>query len=375
MIFDISDEEFKNILNDPKLYLPIRWIGNDFSGTLKILLNYFENKIDTIPNGHAFLTISPKFEATKKEIHKICGLLIRTIDSYLNGFPSKAYETFRSVMEILVRVPLDLYLKNANSEEDKLELFRAVSVEDNCPYERERIFHTPYELISKVTTTRYSIAGFPSLYLGTSLELCCEEIHRNPYSHFTLASKFKLDDTVEYTNTHIKIIEMGIKPQDFDPMYYEGQSLSRNRGRRISQNILNDQKVRCAYLYWYPLIAACSYIRVNKKDPFAPEYIIPQLLMQWARDEIRVQAKDGCDQVVGIRYFSCASVKSSDMGFNYVFPTSGLKIKKNPNSYSYCSVLTKIFLSTYPVYIHEFGDTYTCEHYLENSHDYDYVVK
>lgn len=375
MIYDISDKEFKNILNDSRLCLPKRWSGNDFKNNLKELFDSFEKQINTIPNNYSFINVSTKFGEIKKEIHKICGLLLNSTDYYLNGFPSKAYETFKDVMGILVKVPLDKYIEKAITEEDKLELFRAVSVEDNRPYERDRVFHTPYNFRSKVTTNRYSIAGYPSLYLGTSLELCCEEIHRNPYSNFTIASKFKLDDTVEYTNAHIKIIELGIKPQDFDPEFYENQYISHNHRRRISPNILNNKDVRYAYLCWYPLIAACSYIRVNKKDPFAPEYIIPQLLMQWARNEIRLQTKDDCDQVVGIRYFSCASIKSSDMGFNYVFPTSGQKIKNSSNSYLYCSVLSKIFRSTYPVYIHEFNDSHACEQYLIKSSDYDYIVK
>lgn len=48
-------------------------------------------------------------------------------------------------------------------------------MDDVKPYSRTRVLHTPYNLRSKVSTSRYSIAGYPSLYLGTSLQLCCKE--------------------------------------------------------------------------------------------------------------------------------------------------------------------------------------------------------
>ncbi len=258
--------------------------------------------------------------------------------------------------------------RNYRSNDDSLKLFRVTSVSDNKPYGRERVFHTPYNLRSKVSTSRYSIAGYPSLYLGTSLDLCCEEIHLNPHQDFALASIFKLERTVEYSNTNIQVIELGVKPQDF----LNTERYNVRHARRIENSLLESSSVRAAYLLWYPLIAACSYIRVNKKDPFAAEYIIPQLLMQWVRFEIGSQSHtdDEYNQLIGIRYFSCASQKASDMGFNYVFPTSGKQ--KSPNL-PYCSVLTKSFYLSTPVYVHEFEHLYECERYLRNKGDFDFI--
>ncbi len=45
--------------------------------------------------------------------------------------------------------------------------------------------------------------------------------------------------------------------------------------------------------------------------------------MQWVRSEIDQSGYGDYNQLIGIRYFSCASVRASDIGFNYVFPTSG----------------------------------------------------
>ncbi len=90
--------------------------------------------------------------------------------------------------------------------------------------------------------------------------------------------------------------------------------------------------------------------------------------MQWVRNEIRVD--DEYDQLVGIRYFSCASVKASDMGFNYVFPTSG---QPKSAELPYCSVLSKAFRLTNPVFIHEYSDIRSCEYFLSMAKDFDFI--
>ncbi len=374
MILDISDATFKNVLNDKELYLPIRWNGSDFSSTLDNLFNHYIKQIELLSNENGYTYNLIKVNV--KDIKRVCGLLTKTVNHYLNGFPSKAYSSFERAMRFLMDKPLKIYQKSVMEQfeipgdryrkDDDLKLFRVVSVDDNKPYSRTRVFHTPYNLRSKVSTSRYSIAGYPSLYLGTTLALCCEEIHMNPHQNFALASMFKLERTLEFTNTNIRVIELGVKPQDFLELNYTNES----HERRIPQNLLNDRNIRSAYLLWYPLIASCSYIRTNKNDPFAAEYIIPQLLMQWVRNEIGSNRGDEYDQLIGIRYFSCASVKASDMGFNYVFPTSG---QQKSAELPYCSVLTKAFRLTSPVYIHEYDSTHTCERRLIKSNDFDSV--
>lgn len=375
MILDISDSTFKNILNDEQLFLPIRWNGSDFSSTLNSLFNHYIRKVESLANNKSVF-LEP-IRVNTKNIKRVCGLLTKAVNYYLNGFPSKAYATFAKVMDLLMNEPLTIYNKsvieqfetpdNNYHNDDELKLFRVVSVEDNKPYQRARVFHTPYNLRSKVSTSRYSIAGYPSLYLGTSLNLCCEEIHLNPNQNFALASMFKLESSIEYTNTNIQVIELGVKPQDFVHIEHNDNEI---HYRRISHSLLDSAKVKSAYLLWYPIIAACSYIRTNKHDPFAAEYIIPQLLMQWVRSEIGSNKKDEYDQLIGIRYFSCASVKASEMGFNYVFPTSG---QQKSSELPYCSVLTKSFLLTKPIYMHEYDSIQTCEWNLRKNKDFNFI--
>lgn len=199
---------------------------------------------------------------------------------------------------------------------------------------------------SKISTCRYSIAGFPCLYLSTTLDLCCEEIKLDVEKGFTIASKFALNrNLLENNRRNIQVIEMAVMPKDFkdnqqmDITYQDGYIGHKARG--FNEIDLNNISIKRRYLYWYPLLAACSYIRENRADPFASEYIIPQLLMQW------VHEKSENGTLYGIRYFSCASRLASDLGFNYVFPVSGEKYSET----EYCNVLAKSFIFSKPIYI------------------------
>lgn len=364
MIIDISDSTFRNILDDKQLFLPLKWDGRDFSITLERLFNRYINKLESINQENSF----DKVRVNIEDIKSVCGLIRTALNHYLDGFPSRAYNSFCQAMNILMKNQLKVYQKsypsNINNIDDDLDLFRVVCVDENILYNRCRVFHTPYNLRSKVSTNRYSIAGYPSLYLATNLDLCCEEIHYNPHSVLALASRYKLERNEEYNNTHISVIELAVKPQDF--LEYRNNN---DYNKRRFWNLLNDSETKSAYLLWYPLIAACSFIRPNKRDPFAVEYIIPQLLMQWVRIKISKQMND-CDQLIGVRYFSCASIKASDMGFSYVFPVSG---KQKSAQYPYCPILMKAFKLTEPHYISEYNSISECEWALKSERNLNYI--
>lgn len=286
---------------------------------------------------------------------------------YLNGFPAQAFETFDQVMFCLQRNPLGTYSKSGWGElgvlqyMDPLNLYRVTCVNENTIYNRKRLFHISYSLRAKVSTNRYSIAGFPSLYLSTSLELCCEEIRTNSKEPFIIASRFKLERAFGAHLTYIKVIELAIKPQDFLNQHKKSDDYLHSRF--ILPRIRSNPRVHTAYLLWYPLIAACSYIRVSKKDPFAVEYIVPQLLMQWIRKEMGSKKKT-YGSLIGIRYFSCASERASEMGFNYVFPTSGQVGKSD-----YCEILSKTFKLTIPYFKHEYPNVSVLESALKHDTD------
>ena len=50
MILGISDTNFKKILNDEQLFLPIQWDGIDFYSTLKSLFDNYIKQLKTLSN-------------------------------------------------------------------------------------------------------------------------------------------------------------------------------------------------------------------------------------------------------------------------------------------------------------------------------------
>jgi len=354
MYVDISSSDFKCVFEEDIFHLPKRWNGGDFQFTVEKLLENYREKLRNVVG-------NTKYDEHYGGIDNICNGIIRSLEEYFKGYPSEAFVEFSKVMEILMEHPLKTYHKTTWGEffefnGDPLKLYRVRNVQQNIQYSRSDIFHTPYNLRSKVATCRYSIAGYPSLYLGTSLELCGEESKVTSLNDFQIASRFELVRNQHCHNTSIEVIELAVKPQDFVKKRINEISVDNKSGRYFDELNINNDEARSAYISWYPLIAACSFIRVSKSDPFAAEYIIPQLLMQWIRHKYNQP-----DELFGIRYFSCASEKASEMGFNYVFPVSGNKYIGDKR---YCAVLTQAFKLTVPKYVHEFQTWKDCEEAL-----------
>ncbi len=386
MIIDISDSGFKRIFNEKQFELPIRWCGGDYAQFLKNLYNQYIMHLCKNSQDYGCRLLAccddemrylKDFNCRMTEdcniphIKYICDKIVETVKKYNNGLPASAYKAFDNVMKKLIKKPIKIYPKSGWTEAfqfcDPLSLFRVVNVNEDTVFPRSRVFHTPYNLRSKVSTSRYSIAGYPSLYLGTHVELCLNELRNNSQTQLRLCSRFQLDRNIHHNDYEINVIELAIKPQDF--FKNSGENNVNSDNRYIRGSLLQDNEVRESYLMWYPLIAACSFIRACKSDPFAPEYVIPQLLMQWLRNW-----NENNHKLFGLRYFSCASERASDEGFNYVFPTSGEEHRDIKN---YCAVLVDSFKTSLPTFIHEYNSAAECEDYLNrlSDEDMDYIYK
>lgn len=346
MIIGINKTAFIDMMDDERLFLPHRWENGDFQIALKKMYDIYLNKLPSVLN-----------ESDIKIVRRVCNLVLRSISHYYNGYPSNAFTTFSKVMDLLMERPFMIYQKSGEvirmRDIDSLKLYRVRNVYENKVYERKDIFHTPFSLRSKVGTCRYSIAGYPCLYLATNLDLCVLETPKTESNQMTLASRFELVRHPEVNGYHdIKVIELGVKPQhflglkEFDKFTYDNDRTI----NRLNEINLKDEQVRMNYLIWYPVIAAASFIRICKSDPFASEYIVPQLILEWVRLSVK---KD--NEYYGIRYFSCASERASEIGMNYVFPTY---YADNPES-NYCDLLSRVFKLTKPLFMHNYyGEEY-----------------
>lgn len=68
----------------------------------------------------------------------------------------------------------------------KSSFYRVRIYKENFPLPANQFFHIPFELRGKVKTQRYSIPGFPSLYIGTTAYVCWEELDRPNINDFQI---------------------------------------------------------------------------------------------------------------------------------------------------------------------------------------------
>ena len=181
------------------------------------------------------------------------------------------------------------------------EYYRVREIGDNpFPLERKELFHIPYSKNYLIGTERYSMPGHPCLYLASQPELAWYECGKP--QKFAIA-KFSIPQEEE---NYLKFVDFSEKliplKHSFFSWFYNATDKEAVR------------KYLLKYIYSYPLRAACSVVVEHHGAKFIEEYIIPQLLLQWVRND---------NDFDGIRYKSCSDsdeVKSFG-GHNVVLMT------------------------------------------------------
>lgn len=142
---------------------------------------------------------------------------------------------------------------------DQQAYYRTRSNDKPLTYARE-MFHTPFELRGLVKTARFSVLGFPSLYLTKNLFTAWEETRRSNIETL-YASRLQLLHPISLVDLRLRRSFNDIKKED----------------REVAAR---------QYLHTIPLIIACSLKVKRDTDAFKPEYILPQLLLHAIIDEM-----------------------------------------------------------------------------------------
>ena len=126
---------------------------------------------------------------------------------------------------------------------DETSFFRLRSSRTYNLYEKKEMFHIPFEKRGTVGNQRFSISGYPCLYLGSSIYCCWEETNRPNVDMFNVVS-LKHVRPLSFIDLTIPTI---------DPQLFDEESV-----------------------YQLVLPLACSLRVINNDDTFKSEYIIPQ---------------------------------------------------------------------------------------------------
>ena len=292
---------------------------------------------------HEYPAICSEVQGSLGQIESLCNQITSALDHYLRGFPSQAYGEIEKALDLLkvdrLITPLTGFVPGERDmDEDFLNSILHPPLYRMRPSKVEAtsgtlsgkdLFHVPFEIRHRVQNQRYSIAGLPCLYLGSSTWICWEELGR-PDLDRVFVSRFRI---VEET----KVLDFQFPPRTAWIAFQYSQNEFVNQLHPIAaadlRNRYNDGFI-AAYIGYWPLIAACSVERGSRDGAFYPQYIVPQLLLQWVTKARRVD---------GIRYFSTRTHPGADPHTNCAFPARDIAASGR------CSYLRKKFHLTDPI--------------------------
>ena len=327
--------------------LPIQW--NEWEDFQEFILNAL-SKFSKV--------IISEFPEKEEKIVNLIDILEKIFKLFLHGKPHEAFSLFKSSSEInesdkeltilqdLLKNPKgSLYIKEEHRffyrarNEGKLSKIK----------KKDDMFHIPFDKRAMVGSERYSIPGFPCLYVGASALVCWEEMGRPPLDDFYISM-------LRYKGDYSKILDFSWTPK----MIFEflegcqfwyvlkkdlvtGELTNDEIDKKNKSNLEKITEWLDNFLNTWPILMMCS---IKQKDPdakFKIEFVIPQFILQYLIYS-RVYS--------GIRYFSMNcnedfifpgyELKSSRKYINYIFPP------RNIEKVGHCSELKKLFPITFP---------------------------
>lgn len=243
----------------------------------------------------------------------------QSLSDYYEGKPAKAYDHFKATLDGKDVKFEDIFPRLYTEFGHFGDVLYRTRKDEGKTFTKEDLFHIDFESRHLVNTARYSIPGFPALYLGSSSFVCWKEFNEYPFEKLWFSS-FKLIPKENGSGYSVFSID---RIQDF-----------------LGASVFTTDNPECyrvvRYLAIFPLMIACSIKTKYDNKQFKAEYIIPQLLTQYIADD---------NSIDGIKYPSTKVDYSKLQGvsaYNFVFPPKIIK------SAGHCDYLTRMFHMTEP---------------------------
>jgi hypothetical protein len=247
--------------------------------------------------------VTQQILANQTKIEFLCQRILAAVRNYERGLPHSAFQEIDTGIQT-IHAHFDRLCTPQNVARTPAlrELYR---IRTDGPlganFQRQDLFHIPFQLRHKVTRQRYSLPGLPCLYLGGTLYIAWEELGRPNFDSVYYA-RFKPQDNAEIT-----YLDFGYRPALI------GAMVANYYAKCDVQSDIADFAV--AQAVCWPLLAASSIKQRFANAPFIAEYTVPQLILQWITNSGKHD---------GIRYFSVRVDSYMDnpaMTCNYVFPS------------------------------------------------------
>ncbi|MBB3131300.1 hypothetical protein FHS19_006020 [Paenibacillus rhizosphaerae] len=295
--------------------------------------DFFPELIHKLLNQYQEMLVKlPRFsDSHKLKTRTLSEYIEKSLDAYYSGQPAKAYDFLESGLNVVK----DKILQAKSFRDMVPNTLYRMRVGLNKSYKRSEMFHIPFDKRGLATTQRYSIPGLPCLYLGGSIYVCWEELKR-PDLYAVHGSKYQFSEKYK---GKVNILYFGITPKMFAHEISQEYKY-RAYVRKKNKSALNDKDVEDlkilleTYIILWPIICSCSIKVKNTNDSFKPEYIVPQLLLQWVSNHSEFQ---------GICYFSVNTFHNKE---NYLLNQNIVIPVKSSKKEGYCSSLISMFQLT-----------------------------
>lgn len=134
---------------------------------------------------------------------------------------------------------------------------------------REGMLHIPFDKRGLIGTQRFSIAGIPCIYFGTTSYICWLELNKPANESFNVSS-YKFNEKGE----KFKILNLVISEPLINGVF--------NRGRDCENGV--EKEIQIKMLKLFPLVLATSFTILEQDRKFKSEYIISQLIMRCLKE-------------------------------------------------------------------------------------------
>lgn len=300
----IKYEQFVDILNEEMK----RNGETDFLARLQKVWDLY---LDLIANGIKFTYYNDltsmweefTFFASRlrPSIQNKCDNVKKIITTYLTGDIKGSIELLER--NIIYDKALQYYIKYDYLKSDGYYYrLRSIDKADDKrkpqPYEPLALFHMPFELRGRVSTNRYSIPGYPCLYLGKSIYVCWEEMRRKDINAYAVVAMQCAKD--------IRLLDL-----------------------RLTRKFHTSADCK-AFLTMLPLIIACGMQVNNDEDQFKPEYILPQLLLHTVLlNKQRMKLAKENDKDDGIQYKTYKGIIFTSSVVDHKYNVTGNRYELN----------------------------------------------
>lgn len=290
----------------------------DFRVVMKEHLGAFRKHLENLDAGEQPIG----WNGTKVRAKQLCDAIERAIDNEYKGIRHSAYSAIKNQLDGYKTKNVEIvglaYNENIVPVAQGTVTYRMrkVELEEQRKLKAKDMFHVPLDKRGLVATQRYSVPGYPCLYLAHNVYGCWEEMGRPDFGT-VMISKF-------VSQTEFKVLDL-----------------------RIPSKAKWDASMeKC--VQFFPLVLASMVQVKNNKDTYKPEYLIPQLLTEWVISHNRDKSGPD-DEILGIMYTSAQ--KNDDFNFpDYSYDNYAIPVLKPLSSKKYCNRLESIFHLTAPTY-------------------------